>query len=340
MNILSSARFSEIVEQFPQIDPVMVVGDLGLDKYTYGDVARISPEAPVPVLDVSKEWLKLGMASNVSDNLKSLNVKTTLCGVIGDDLGAENFLQLMQQNGLPIDGVIKEQSRKTSLKERIVTNTQQICRVDHETIGAISDKCFGNLLNKIEELIDNQSAIILEDYAKGLVSEKLCQRLIAMANERGKMIAVDPSRKTPPLWYKGVTLLKPNQVESQIIVDGLGYFNERNLETMASIIVDKLKVEKLLITLGSDGMALLDSKTDGKLKIIPTAANEVFDVSGAGDTAISAIVSSIVAGASLAEAAWIGNCASGVAVSKKGTANVSVEELKDFYQTIIKKIEK
>ena len=148
------------------------------------------------------------------------------------------------------------------------------------------------------------------------------------------MVAVDPSRSTPPTWYKGATLFKPNKLESHIIIEALGYFKERNLETIATILIEKLHLEKVIITLGAEGMAMLDSKGEGKLKIIPTAANEVFDVSGAGDTAIAAISASLLAGASLEESAWVGNCAAGVVVKKRGTALCSKEELTEYFMNL------
>jgi rfaE bifunctional protein kinase chain/domain len=147
---------------------------------------------------------------------------------------------------------------------------------------------------------------------------------------------VDPSRSTPPIWYKGASLLKPNRLESQMMVEALGYFKERKLETIADILVTKLQLEKIIITLGADGMAMLDTSESGELKIIPTAANEVFDVSGAGDTAIAAISSSLLCGASLEEAAWIGNCASGVVIRKRGTALCSQQELRDHFCNLLK----
>lgn len=336
--ILSSERFEKIVSTFPTLKPVLVVGDLGVDKYTFGEVRRISPEAPVPVLEVEKEWNKLGLAANVSDNLKSLEVASTLCGVIGDDARANLVESLLEERGLKTWGLVRDGARHTTYKERVTTATQQICRIDYETKDTISEEINRRVCSRIEEFSQNHSGVIIEDYGKGLFSESLCQKIIHDFKNKGLIVAVDPSRSTPPQWYKGATLLKPNRQESHIIVEALGYFKERKLENIASILIDKLALEKIIITLGADGMAMLDTKADGKLKIIPTAANEVFDVSGAGDTAIAAICSSLIAGASLEEAAWIGNCASGVVVSKRGTALCSTEELKAHFQDLKKVI--
>ena len=332
--MLTPERFQKITDSFSTLNPILVVGDLGVDKYTHGEVRRISPEAPVPVLEVSKEWNKLGLAANVSDNLKSLDVASTLCGIVGEDTRANLVENLLEERGLNTWGLVRDKNRMTTYKERVTTSTQQICRVDYETKDAIDSETLKRVVGRIQEFSLNHSAVIIEDYGKGLFSEELCQTIISTYKEKGLMVAVDPSRSTPPIWYKGATLLKPNKLESQIIVEALGYFKERNLETMASILIEKLALEKIIITLGPDGMALLDTKADGKLKIIPTAASEVFDVSGAGDTAIAAITASILSGASLEEAAWIGNCASGVVVGKRGTALCTREELSLHYNKV------
>lgn len=334
--ILTQEKFQSIISAFPSLKPILVVGDLGVDKYTYGEVKRISPEAPVPVLEVSKEWNKLGLAANVSDNLKSLEVASTICGVIGEDSRAELVEHLLEERGLNTWGLVRDKSRMTTYKERVTTSTQQICRVDYETKDQIDDEVFKRVMGRINEFSQNHSGVIIEDYGKGLFTEALCQKIISTYKEKNLMVAIDPSRSTPPSWYKGATLFKPNRLESNIIVETLGYFKERNLETIAKIFVDKLQIEKVIITLGPDGMAMLDSKGDGKLRIIPTAANEVFDVSGAGDTAIAAITASLISGASLEEAAWVGNCAAGVVVRKRGTALCSKAELNDYFSNLRK----
>jgi rfaE bifunctional protein kinase chain/domain len=333
---LTPDNFDKIIRNFSTLKPILVVGDLGVDKYTFGDVKRISPEAPVPVLEVEKEWNKLGLAANVSDNLKSLDVPSTLCGVIGDDARASLVEHLLEERGLKTWGLVRDPSRHTTYKERVTTATQQICRIDYETKDAISEDISRRLSSRIEDFSTTHSGVIIEDYGKGLFSESLCQRIIKDFSDRNLLVAVDPSRSTPPLWYKGATLLKPNRLESHMMVEALGFFKERNLEKIAEILVDKLKLEKIIITLGADGMAMLDTKLNSGLKIIPTAANEVFDVSGAGDTAIAAISSALLSGASLEEAAWVGNCAAGVVVRKRGTALCSKEELREYYVNLAK----
>jgi rfaE bifunctional protein kinase chain/domain len=336
-DIISQNRFNEITSKFSTIDPIVVVGDVGIDKYTFGEVRRISPEAPVPVLEVTKEWLKLGLASNISHNLRTLGVQSTLCGVVGEDNNANLFDNLLEDERLNTWGIVRSNARPTIFKERVTTNTQQICRIDYESSDYIDEATEQKILQRVAEFVKTHKALIIEDYAKGTLTQSLIASLISQFKSHGKLVAVDPGRTTPPLYYKGATLLKPNLSEAKIMVENLGY-KEKKLETMAKILVEKLDLQMLVITLGAEGMGLLDINTQPELKIIPTVANEVFDVSGAGDTAISVLTSPLLAGATLEEAAWIGNCASGVVVGKKGTATVNLLELSHFYQQLVKKI--
>jgi rfaE bifunctional protein kinase chain/domain len=336
-DIISLTRFNEITSKFNSIDPIVVVGDVGIDKYTFGEVRRISPEAPVPVLEVTKEWLKLGLAANISHNLRTLGVKSTLCGVVGDDSNANVFDNLLEDEKLNTWGIVRTKSRPTIFKERVTTNTQQICRIDYESSEYIDEETEQKILLRMDEFVKNHQALIIEDYAKGTLTKSLIASLISKFKSNGRLVAVDPGRSTPPLFYKGATLLKPNLSEAKIMVESLGY-KEKKLENIAKILIEKLDLQMLVITLGAEGMALIDTKIQSELKIIPTVANEVFDVSGAGDTAISVLTSALLSGATLEEAAWIGNCASGVVVGKKGTATVNLEELNSFFLQLVTKL--
>jgi rfaE bifunctional protein kinase chain/domain len=332
--MINEQRFESVLKGFKNVDPILVVGDVGVDKYTYGEVNRISPEAPVPVLEVNKEWMKLGLAANVVDNLQSLEVKSTICGVIGDDTNANLLENLLEENQLSTWGIIRDKSRMTTFKERVVTEIQQVCRVDYETKHAIDNEVYGRLKDRFDEFKVNHSAIVIEDYGKGLIRKNVAEYIISESNNLGKTVAVDPSRTTPPTFYTGATLLKPNKVEAMMMAEHLGYGKKQDVEEVANILVDKLKLEKIIITLGAEGMGLIDTKNGGEFIRIPTVANEVFDVSGAGDTSISAIITSLACGATLEEAAWIGNCAAGVVVAKKGTALVSQGELIQYYDKL------
>ncbi|MBC7713159.1 MAG: bifunctional hydroxymethylpyrimidine kinase/phosphomethylpyrimidine kinase [Rhizobacter sp.] len=336
-NLITLERFTELTKKFATLTPIVVVGDVGIDKYTFGEVKRISPEAPVPVLEVTKEWLKLGLAANISHNLKTLGVESTLCGVVGEDNNANVFDTLLEDEKLNTWGIVRAPGRPTIFKERVTTNTQQICRIDYESSEDIDAATENKLISRFDEFAKTHGAVIIEDYAKGSLTKNVIANLISKFMAAGKLVAVDPGRSTPPLFYKGATLLKPNLAEARAMVESLGY-KEKKLENMAKILVEKLDLQMLVITLGAEGMALLDVKKNSELTIIPTVANEVFDVSGAGDTAISALTSSLLAGATLEEAAWISNCASGVVVAKKGTATVDLAELHQFYNQLVTKM--
>jgi D-glycero-beta-D-manno-heptose-7-phosphate kinase len=333
---LNRERFSSLLKAFDELGPIMVLGDIGIDKYTYGDVKRISPEAPVPVLEVRREWLKLGLAANITHNLSTLKMDSLLCGVIGEDLNATRFESLLEDSGLKIWGIVRSKERPTIYKERITTDTQQICRVDYESTQKLDSETEQKLLDRVSEFSENYKALILEDYAKGTLSEKLIQKSMALYKEQGKLVCVDPGVSTPPLYYRGASLLKPNLKESRIMARSLGLESEA-VGDVAPFLVEKLGVEKLAITLGPEGMAIIDTSSDGKLKIVPTLATEVYDVSGAGDTAISLLCAALVAGATLEEAAVLANCGSGVVVGKKGTATVDRHELAQYFERFLAK---
>jgi rfaE bifunctional protein kinase chain/domain len=338
MKLMPQDRFDKITSQFTVAAPVLVLGDVGIDKYTYGEVRRISPEAPVPILEVSKEWLKLGLAANISHNLKTLGVDSTLCGVVGEDSRSTRFEGLLEEIGLRTWGVVRDGERPTTFKERITTNTQQICRIDYEDTKPVSDLVENKIIARTDDFVSNHTALIIEDYSKGSLSKRTIEHAIATFCEAGKLVAVDPGRMTPPAYYTGATILKPNLTEARAMVEGMGFtYRDNGPEAMAKVLIEKLKLEKIIITLGKEGMAMLDTKGDGKLSVIPTVAQEVYDVSGAGDTTIASLVAAMLSGASLTEAAWIANCAAGVVVAKKGTATVDLTELKEFYQRLLKR---
>jgi rfaE bifunctional protein kinase chain/domain len=334
-SIISKNNFDTIISKFESLKPILVIGDLGLDKYTFGEVKRISPEAPVPVLEVTKEWTTLGLAANISNNLSSLKVKSTLCGVVGDDNNAATLEAILEDNDLSTWGVVRCDERPTTFKERVTTSTQQICRVDYEKKTPLRKATQDRVLSRVSEFLKDHEAIILEDYGKGTLTEVMISNIVTKAKEKGVKVLVDPSRTTPPHFYRGVDLLKPNRVEAEIMVKMLGHQTTDPME-MAQVLCSELDIEKIVITLGGEGMAIYN-RGDAKIKIIPTVANEVFDVSGAGDTAISLLTISLLAGATLEEACWIGNCGSGVVVGKKGTATVDKNELVEFYDLISQK---
>lgn len=332
---INQNRFEEIIGKFKSIDPVIVLGDVGIDKYTYGEVERISPEAPVPVLNVHKEWLKLGMAANISHNLKTLNIDSSLFGIMGDDENSKYLENLLEDNGLKTWGLVALQGRKTTFKERVLTGVQQICRVDYETIKVLDSNELKHVQTRLTDLFEGHSAVIIEDYAKGMISSDLAKWAIEFFNDKGIFVAVDPGRKVPAKTYTGANLLKPNFKESIELVESLGHYIKDPLE-IAKVLSQELEIEKVVITLGGEGILIYEASCPDKSEILPTIKTEVFDVSGAGDTVISLLTSAIVAGASLKEAAVIANCGAGVVVAKKGTATVDQSELNKYFQRYTK----
>jgi rfaE bifunctional protein kinase chain/domain len=336
MKPIAAERLNEILSKMDGIDPLLVIGDIGIDKYTYGDVKRISPEAPVPILEVSKEWLKLGLAANISHNLSDFGVDSTLCGVIGNDANASKFENLLEELELKSWGLVRDDQRTKILKERVVTSTQQICRIDYEYKGYVNESVCEKLQERVEDFSAEHSAVIIEDYAKGTLTEGFLTSSIPKFREAGKIVAVDPGRNVNPNFYKGATLLKPNLSEAMLMAKSLGHENV-SVEECAKILLDKLELEQVIITMGGQGMLILERAGQETPLTIPTIPTQVFDVSGAGDTALSVVVSSLVAGATLEESAWIANCGSGVVVGKTGTATVNRDELLRFHARIQEK---
>ncbi len=326
--MISLNRTQELFAKLNTQEEILVLGDVGLDKYTLGRVSRISPEAPVPVVEVYKEWEKMGLAANVAENIKVLGGKALLCGIVGEDKAADALESLLEEFELSTWGLVAVEKRMTIFKERIVAENQQICRVDYESSEPISLEDQEKFLSRVSGFLPGKSSVIIEDYGKGLFNLALLQKLYALFSQNNIKTFVDPSRHAHPQIYQGSFLFKPNRIESEILVAKLGY-HTRDISEMAHILINALELENIVITLGKDGMAI-KNKNDSQLTMIPTFAKEVYDVSGAGDTAISTITLMMSAGATLEEAAWIANYASGVVVGKRGTSNVNQKEIFDF----------
>lgn len=328
--MITEQLLKNVLEKMPTLKPILVLGDIGIDQYTQGKVERISPEAPVPVIEVEKEWLKLGLAGNVSDNLIELGVTSQLIGLVGDDSFANTLEHLLEDRHIKTWGLLRCPGRKTTLKQRIVTSAQQICRVDHESLDPITDEEKIKLLDRLNELGVESTHVIIEDYGKGLIEGLDLPEVIKSLQDKGLYVAVDPSRKTRPTQYFGVDLLKPNKDEAFLMAKNLG-FKGQSVEDLCLFLRDTLELKNLVVTLGAEGMAILE---DGHNRVdrIQTRASEVFDVSGAGDTVISVMVSCIAQGVSLKESCHIANLAAGVVVGKKGTALVSPKELIGYFK--------
>lgn len=313
---------------------VLVIGDVGVDRYTRGSVERISPEAPVPILAVHEKSLKLGLAANVADNVHALGGVPLLIGVVGRDIGASELSQLLRDRGISGAGIVRDGSRRTTFKERLVGENQQLLRVDYETSAPISASCERQVLARFRKLLRKCDAVIVEDYAKGMLSARALKQIFTSSARAGKLVALDPNRKTPTSHYVGAGFLTPNSHEAESLA-GERIVDEKSLKRVAVSLLRRLKAKHVIITRGKDGMALL-SRGAKDMLLIPTFAREVYDVSGAGDTVIATMSLVAAAGGTMEEAVVLGNLAASVEVSKRGTATVTREEIGEALKGALK----
>jgi len=323
MKTLSLKKVKKIISKFGEAR-VLVVGDVMLDEFVWGSVSRISPEAPVPVVWVTKESVMPGGASNVANNLATLGAKTSISGIIGDDQKGKILMEELLKKGIDIGGLAPDEERPTTIKTRVIANHQQVVRIDKEKTAEISDKVLAKVTDFIYSRIKGVDAVIIEDYGKGLITPKLLKKVVPLARRLKKIVTVDPKEEHFS-YYRGVTSLTPNRYEAQNAVN-FKIKDDESLYKAGWAILNKLKCESVLITLGEQGMALFEKGARKPLHI-STIAQEVFDVSGAGDTVISVFTLSLCCGASMVEAAHIANCAAGIVIGKVGIAVVNKEEL-------------
>ena len=326
------SSLTELIERFSSIR-ILVIGDVILDHYIFGDVSRISPEAPVPVVEVKEESFRLGGAANTVANICSLGGHVDVVGVIGRDENGNRLRKMLQEIGASTDGLLCDNGRPTIIKTRVIARHQQMVRIDRE----IKDKVDGELKEEIiriaESTLPKVDAVICSDYDKGVLSKDVLEVVLAHAKERDIPVVVDP--KMQNFWYyKGATLITPNVKEASAAY-GKDITDDASLLDAGKTLLGRLELAALLITRGEHGMSLFEAvaevaKTSGQTKIthIPTVAREVFDVTGAGDTVVAVSTLALAVGASMLDAAKIANCAAGIVVGKVGTASVTTEELK------------
>ena len=297
---------------------VMVIGDLMLDRYLWGKVSRISPEAPVPVVDIESESSRLGGAANVSYNVLSLGVRVVPLGIVGNDAEGELIKRMFQEKGFPTEGILTDANRFTTVKTRVIAHHQHVVRIDREIREGISKAVQDKLMDHFERRLDGLDGIILEDYNKGLLVPEFIGRVIARAREKGKMVFVDP-KYDHFFEYRGVTLFKPNRKEA---FDRLGIKldSEDAFRSALKRLMDELDCRVVLITLGEEGMILQERGRE--IMRVPTRAVKVHDVSGAGDTVIAAMAVVMSAGGSAEEAATIANQAAGIVCGEVGIVPV------------------
>ncbi|MBN1297170.1 D-glycero-beta-D-manno-heptose-7-phosphate kinase [bacterium] len=303
----------------------MVVGDIMVDEYLWGEVRRISPEAPVPVVHVREETTQLGGAANVVNNLRKLEAEVELVGVVGlDDLG-NRVLAALQRLHIDSQGVLQIAQRETIRKTRIIAHNQQVVRVDRETVQPVADEMQNAILTHCIERIPMVDAVIISDYAKGTLTENLVQTLIRECRRIGKICAVDPKVKNCD-FYIGCSLITPNHHEASQMT-GISYDRDWRvgLQAAGEKLLNHLVADAVLVTCGERGMAVF--RPDTPMQIIDTVAQSVYDVTGAGDTVISAMTLALTAGLGYMEAALLSNFAAGVVVGKVGTATVTIPEI-------------
>lgn len=326
LNSKEKKRLLEILRSFPETR-ILVLGDFILDRFVWGSVKRISPEAPVPVVNVQKESYMPGGALNVANNIRTLQGTVFPCGVVGRDLEGRMLLKTMRREGIETGGVLYGHGgRQTSLKTRIIAHSQQVVRFDRETAEDIPAKSITDILRFVRQKIKAVDVIIIEDYGKGVVQPALLREIVGLAKRLKKPVIVDPKEKHFS-YYRGVTAITPNRAEAYGALENGRHGKEYTIHEVGKKLLSKLRCEAVLMTLGEDGMALFERK--GSVTQIPTAAREVYDVSGAGDTVIAVFSMAVAAGADLKEAAFLSNMAAGIVVGKLGTATVTPDEIEE-----------
>jgi D-beta-D-heptose 7-phosphate kinase/D-beta-D-heptose 1-phosphate adenosyltransferase len=326
---LSPARVRQILSGAKQ-SRILVIGDVMLDHFIWGSVARISPEAPVPVVDFERENRMPGGAANVARNLMSLNVPSQLLGAVGRDAEAQQLKSLLNAQHIGCRGLLAHPGRSTTVKTRIVAHKQQLVRIDRETRDPLDPALTRRLVRTLEGMVPGTAAVIIGDYGKGVVTQPLLDEVKRICRSHGIWLSLDP-KPVHHLGLAGFSLITPNRKEAFELANlpdttrNSHPLADVNLMRAAERLLQELRPAVLLITLGEMGMLLC--QRDCKPFHIPTVAQEVFDVSGAGDTVIASFTLAIAAGASPAEAAILSNHAAGIVVGKIGTATVAPEEL-------------
>ncbi|MBL9118271.1 MAG: D-glycero-beta-D-manno-heptose-7-phosphate kinase [Verrucomicrobiaceae bacterium] len=310
---------------------ILVVGDVMLDHFVWGNVRRISPEAPVPVVEVVRETLFPGGAANVARNLAEFTQHGLILGRVGADSDAQKLTELMKEEGVGTELLLIHPTLPTISKTRIAARQQQIVRVDREVIQKLGADELDEVERRVREKLPEIDAIIIEDYGKGFVTQELVDTLVRLASSAGKLLTVDPSPRNPLQW-KGASLVKPNRLEAFAAAGMEDTGKDGQLKEVGKRLLDKWQVPNVLVTLGEQGMMIFDKDSPETPHHLPTRAREVYDVSGAGDTAIALLTLALSSGMSLHDAAEVANHASGIVVGKLGTATLKPAELLAAFQ--------
>jgi rfaE bifunctional protein kinase chain/domain len=294
-----------------------------IDHYIGGSASRLSPEAPVPIVNVKSESTTLGGAGNVVQNLVALGAYVTIAGIIGNDNDGVRLIEILENEGVKTSTITKDNFRPTTIKTRVLVGSHQLVRIDREVTHAISTELEDELITKISEIIDDADIVILSDYNKGLLAASFTQRIINIANDRQKKVIIDPKGLNYEK-YKGAYLIKPNRKELAEAAKTEKISNVADLQNAAKVIFSQTATAYLIVTLSEEGMAIITPETS---KLLPVKATEVFDVTGAGDTVIATIAYFIASGFSVEEACELANYAAAIVIRHIGSATTTIEEI-------------
>ena len=320
MNLIDKVRSIQSTKKQPSI---LVIGDLMIDHYIWGSASRLSPEAPVPIVNVKNESTTLGGAGNVVQNLVALGAKVTVAGVIGNDATGIQLIEILESEGVKTNTIIKDGSRSTTIKTRVLVGSHQLVRVDREVTDPISKELEDELISKLNTSIDSADIIIFSDYNKGLFAPGLTQRLIKIASEHQKKVIVDPKGLNYEK-YKGAWLIKPNRKELAEAAKTEKISNITDVQNAAKTIFLQTGTSYLIVTLSEEGMAIVTEQTS---KLLPVKATEVFDVTGAGDTVIATIAYFVALGVPVEEACELANHAAAIVIRHIGSATTTIDEI-------------
>ena len=324
-------RITEITSGFGDAK-VLILGDIMLDEYMYGSVDRISPEAPVPVVNISSSKILLGGAANVAANICSLGGEALLLGTVGDDEAAIKISQLLKSEKISDDLLVTDLTRRTTIKTRIIAHSQQIVRADREDRHEVNPDIEKEIFSRFMSVVDDIQAVIVSDYGKGVINQSLLEKLMSVCLQKNIFVAVDP-KETHFNNYQRVSLITPNHHEAGFAY-GRRIHNEKDLLEVGKGLLKRLQAKSILITRGPDGMSLFTE--DSEPTHIPTFAKKVYDVTGAGDTVIAVFVAATCAGADLVESAIVANAGAGLTVGEIGTATVTSDDLRQELEHNIK----
>ena len=319
---ISEKRLKQLKNNFKG-KRIAVIGDMMLDIYFWGDVKRISPEAPVPILEVENEFYRFGGAANVALNISTLHGVAEPIGIIGYDNYGTIFNSLLSEQKISHHGIIEDDNRPTTAKTRVIADSQHIVRIDKESKDTISKNIQNKLLSYLISIINSLDGIILQDYNKGVLSSSLIVEVIELANKHKKLITVDPKFNNF-YEYKNVTVFKPNRKEAEDIL-GVKIKTDADISFAGNTLLKKLNAKNVLLTLGEDGIAVFEKGKPEKR--MPTKARKVADVSGAGDTVIATLTMALAAGANIYEASYLANYSGGIVCEEVGIIPIEIEKL-------------